>query len=282
MEVVHAVAAHGHAGAARPLRGEGHARFAFQHAVDIAAIRGAIESLRHVIPAAQRVQPGWIDQHLGIARPFDEGIEIPGISDHADFEQDARFRRAAGLIIACQMQPALLERAAIGAEQRLRREPCRPGQGMARQDQRILHTIEHQRLAQRALHLRMAQHLRRHVADARQIVEAPQGLPRFHAGGQQHQRQSARDRPAFQHDHVVALRHFGRVAHDPQAQARPGALGQRQRDRGGARCQVVGAGNRNRRTGQHCPRPSPGATRQRARPRCPGCARAHAELRPGG
>ena len=141
---------HANRSPARPLGLEYQSRIRLKHAVDEGPIPFAIAGLRDMIPAAQRKDLVRSHEGLAVAGPAHEGVEIPGVSNYADFEEHPGL--ALTRLDICwndrfKMEPTLLERAAIGPEERLNREGFGPGERMNGEVETITYAIEGNRSA---------------------------------------------------------------------------------------------------------------------------------------
>src|SRR5690349_17902026 len=116
LEVVELVHANADGGAAGALRSELDAERAIEAAIDIAAKFLAIVDGGDVVPAAELVKMLAIEERFFAGARAIEGIETPLAVDDADFEEHAVIGVVAGGGILFEMKPALLDVAAIGAE----------------------------------------------------------------------------------------------------------------------------------------------------------------------
>ncbi|MNN60678.1 hypothetical protein D3C81_1758750 [compost metagenome] len=92
------------------------------------------------------MQSGRFDQGLVVALALGEGVQIPAALDHADLEHDAG-AGATGRLVRLQVEPALLEGAAIGAEDGLEGEGRGARQRMPVDEQGVVHAVELHRRA---------------------------------------------------------------------------------------------------------------------------------------
>jgi hypothetical protein len=154
---------------ARPLRRDTNLGRAFLHAVDVVPELAAVVDRRHVIPDAERMQTVAIEQCLTGVGTVDVAVQTPFSVDDADLEQ-----HPVVAAVLLQVEPPLLGGAAIGAEDRLPRERLGAGERMGVDEQRIVDTIELDRLADgRRDHVRVADDGGRMIAETIEAIERP-------------------------------------------------------------------------------------------------------------
>jgi hypothetical protein len=146
LEVVDLVETDADRRSTRPLRRETNLGRAFLHAVDIVPKLAAVVDCRHVVPSAERVQTIAIEQRLASAGTVDVAVQTPFPVDDANLEQHPVVAS-----VFLQMEPPLLGGATIGPEDGLPRERPGPGERMHIDEQRIVLSVEFDRLPDRRL-----------------------------------------------------------------------------------------------------------------------------------
>src|SRR5262245_30261086 len=104
---------------------------------------------RDVVPGSERVQRLAVHQGFALGSRLGIAVEIPLIIDDPDFKEHPVVCVGAGLrILLTEMKPPLLPLSAVGTEDGFPGEGLGAGQWVVVNEQRIIHTVELNSLAE--------------------------------------------------------------------------------------------------------------------------------------